>query len=174
MVCKAAGGLCVEFILDVAENLKGNSTTIYGVIMTNKDGTQGWHLTNSSRTAAGRNILRAALAVAHQSMYVQTCTTVRMWKGMHSVNPLTGFTCSEIATWLPDAKVSREMRTEHLTQFSPQPGDLEKPIPSKLLAQEAVKDGKGNWQDVCFIQFLGVTEDEVSKIVTMIPEVPTL
>ena len=164
----------LEFILDVVENLKSNSTTIYGVILSNKDGIQGWHLTNSSRTSAGRNILRAALSVAHQSMYVQTCTTVRMWRGMHTVNPLIGFTYSEVAVWLPDASVSREMRAELLTQFSPQPGDLEKPIPSKLLAQEAVKDGKRNWQEVCFIQFLGVTNEEVNKIVTTIPEIPTL
>ena len=38
----------LEFILDVVENLKSNSTTIYGVILSNKDGIQGWHLTNSS------------------------------------------------------------------------------------------------------------------------------
>ena len=41
-------------------------------------------------------MLQSALAVAHHSMYVPTCTTVRMWKGIPAVQALIGFTESEI------------------------------------------------------------------------------
>lgn len=117
-------------------------------------------------------MLQAALAVAHQSC-LQTCTTIRTWKALQTVSSLTGFTCSEIVLWLLDAGVGRE---ESPSQFSAQPGDLDKQTPCRQVVQEieGERSGSSTWQEVCFIQFLGVDDDTATDLIRTMPKIGTL
>ena len=60
--------------------------------------------------------------------------------------------------------------------FTAETGDLKRPISCKKLAQEVdvVASGEKHWQDVCFVQFLGVDDDEAQEVIDGNPQILTL
>ena len=133
---------------EFVEGMRPQSTIIFGVIFVNNGPNKGWRLTKQTGTPEGYSILQSALAVAHHAMYVPTCTTVRLWKGITALQALIGFTESEVTMWLPEGG-----GREQLVQFSAEPGDLDKAVPGKALAQEFVEEwysDRTGWKDVWF------------------------
>ena len=93
-----------------------------------------------------------------------------MWKGLPSVNAIKGFTQSELLMWLPHPRANPEEEPE---SFSAEAGDLLKAIPCKQLAQDLIGN-HGTWQEVCFVQFLGVDDDQAENVIQRVPGVPLL
>ena len=63
-------------------------------------GSKGWAITKVSRGGKGRAMLHAGMIVAHAALHLDTCSTTRMWRGVVSMPPLTGFTASEVILWV--------------------------------------------------------------------------
>ena len=119
-----------------------------------------WQTTKATGTPAGREIFERSMLIAHTVLYQSGCTTVRMWKGLSQVPPLTGFENSEIIMWLPAyAGGDPEESPQYLMA---EPGDLTTPIRAKSLAQdlELVAEDTEQWKHVCFVQFLAVKDEE--------------
>ncbi len=96
-----------------------------------------------------------------------------MWRGQSSVQSLSGFNESELVSW---AREDRQRTKEEPAYYTPEPGDLDKPINAKSLAQElwCVWNGCCTWQEVCFLQFLGIHSDDIQEVITAAPELQRL
>ena len=119
----------------------------------------GWFLTKVSQTKDGKVILQAGLTAALHSLLVPTCSTFRVWKGVPSLAALKGFVHSELVVWHPESWQSVD---DIPHTYSAEPGDLDRSVPSKVLAQELCSSN-GEWQDVCFVQFFGVPDIKSSQ-----------
>ena len=89
-----------------------------------------------------------------------------MWSALHSVSPLPGkFQDSILFLWIP-SDIPHESQTLP-EQFISQDQDLSLPIPCKELAQDlaSARGRSAQWQDVHFIQFLGLSDDEASMAI---------
>ena len=147
------------------EDLKEGTVKTYGMILLDA----GWHLTKVSLYVQGANILQAALRLAATSMFVHNCTTCRMWKGVSYIESILGFDHSEIIMWWPGS----EDQPDNLTS---EPGDLIAKVSAKDLAQafeQVTKDGQ-RWQEVCFIQLMGVSDQDVPDVIRTEPNMPNL
>ena len=160
-------------IRSYCEGLSRGTCITLGVVLSEATGRHGWLLTKSSQVEPGKSMLQAGLAVAHHSFLAQTCTTIRMWKGLPTLGPLKGFTHSDIFTWIPGMGTDEENSP---SAFSAEPGDIDTPIPCKLLAQDLqeVWNNTVKWQEVCFIQFLGVDDEDADDIIRRVPLTSTI
>ena len=148
------------------ENLPRGVIQIYGAIMKEI----GWMLTKSSKTTEGKVLLQSAMSLAQYGLFAPNSTTIRMWRGVSNVAPIKGFAHSEILMWSP-----RDSFETEPDSFSAEPGDLNKMIPCKLLAKDR-DSGKGddNWLEICFIQFLGISDEDRVEVIQQIPNFPSL
>ena len=160
-------------IRNTCESMARGTYQTLGIVFNEGPGRRGWLLTKKSQIEPGKTTLQAALTVAHHSMMSQSCTTVRMWSGLPTIPHLIGFTYSDIYIWLPGKGTEDE---DAPTLFSSEPGDTEKPIPCKSLASEMqdVRNNARTWQEVCFIQFLGASDDDADDITCTTPLTSTV
>ena len=84
-------------IRSACESLARGICQTLGILFSESPSRRGWFLTQKSQIEPGKSTLQAALTVAHHSFMSQSCTTVRMWSGLHTIAHLTGFTYSDIS-----------------------------------------------------------------------------
>ena len=60
--------------------------------------------------------------------------------------------------------------------LEPDIGDMRKPFPCKELARtsEEVSEHGADWREICFMQFIGTTEDQAQEVIRSNPNVDLL
>ena len=104
------------------------SIKIFGLILEEN----GWRITKSIMSTAGRDIYRSAMTGAASAVYRSNCVTMRIWRGLPSTPPLAGFSDSEMFLWYPSGNSSDEKASPYF--YSAEPGDIDKPIMSRRYA----------------------------------------
>ena len=84
-------------VRDDAEALIRKEHKILGVVLNQSPKHHGWYFTKESKTASCRRLLKAALLLASTAVHVESCTTIRMARGVPTLAPLKGFT--DMETW---------------------------------------------------------------------------
>ena len=128
-----------------------------------------WIMTSATSTPIG---LHKALVVAASGFHITNATTIRMWRGIPSVPCMKEFQQSEILRWYPNGANPDIGLPDTLTA---EPGDLHKHIDAKVLAQDTEEVMKGaRWQEVCFIQILGLNDEDAGEVRLLYPHEPLL
>ena len=158
------------YLKQYCQGLKSGTCVIVGIVLSSS----GWLLIRFGGTEEGKQLLQSGLELAHRLYHIPNCTTIRFWKGCHSVPALLGgFVCSEVVAWAPDDRVDIDAPEPEC--FTPEPGDLERSLPAKSLAVTvASQDPDVGWKDVCFIQFLGMNPEDAKAVRDTFPDVPML
>ena len=86
-------------VRDEAELLPRKGQKIYGLVLNMAPAHYGWYLSKESKTKQGQKVLEAALYIASTTVHLQTCTTVRMVRGVQTLAPLKGFMAVETWFW---------------------------------------------------------------------------
>ncbi len=90
------------------------------------------------------------------------------------MSPLQGFTASEIWVWVSLAHGGNPEMAPYL--YEPAPGALAHTVVLKELATQfpEVVDRSVHWQQICFVQFLCLTDDDVDGAIADFPDVRML
>ena len=102
---------------------------ILGVVHSHK----GWTTTKLSCVQPGKSVVQSALIVSSSILHINSCVTIRMWRGCPKVCPLDGHNESEIIVWA-------EGFEDVVQHFESNPGDLDRPVPTKELTQFYMSD----------------------------------
>ena len=154
------------------QNLGRGSVRTYGMVW-RQQAPAGWHLSRNSESDHGRELLQSGLTVANSLLSLNWCSTIRMWRGLHSIPPCKGqYYDSCIMAWAPSDR--SDIDTEVPLQFWAEPGDITEPINCKVLAQDVAHGTDVEWQEICFVQFLSLGEEEADKAIYSNPGVEEL
>ena len=87
-----------EYVRCAAEDLETRTSKTYGLVW--GTGTKvGWQLTTNPLSEEGRKLLQSGLIVAGLGLYCPTTTTMRLGRGVTSLQALHGFDTSEALIW---------------------------------------------------------------------------
>ena len=144
-------------IVAFVETLRIGQSKVFGLMWVE---TSGWRMISHCSTVEGRDVFRAAMIAAASIVHLDGCIGIRVWRGLVTLAPMAGISDSEILMWLPSDS------DEHPMHFTTEPGDLQKQIPCKELAQhfsvEATK--QFSWQEVCFVQFYCLGGEQLERV----------
>ncbi len=119
-------------------------------------------------------LYEAALRLANASLCIGTCCTIRCARGVHSMSPLQGFVASELWAWVSLAQGGNPEMAPFV--YEPSPGALAHSIVLKELASQfpEVVERRVPWQQICFVQFLCLPDDDVDGAIADFPDVRML
>ena len=155
----------------------GHTKTI-GLIWRGDDATtdhqKGWHHTKD--TAGNKDMYQSALSVGACQAGLGGITTIRYGKGAMNLPALKGFQRTELWLWIS----SQSRGGWHLSTppviFDPGDGDIENRICLKMLVKEfpEVTEAHAEADQLCFLQFLGMKNDEAEEQAIIHSRIPLI
>ncbi len=158
-----------NILRDACENLSLKKVVVYGLVYHGDTRNPGWHLTKASQTKSGHRVLEAGLFVASTVARIEECTTVRLSRGVSSLQPLLNFSYSELWIWHSTLQGGDEDSPPMV--FDSADGDLDKSIDIKNLVSHdsAIHSGEASWKDYCVVQFLGAKSEDTEDLIRRYP-----
>ena len=107
---------------------------------------------------------------SHGGLFIETCSTIRLWRGLAAVETMENFEISTIAMWMPsESSLGIQKRGR-------KPGDVDDDTNAKELAQQlkGVNSGSQKWQAARFIQFLGMESGDTPQAIAKMADIHTI
>ena len=130
----------------------------------------GWHVTPRIDAHDGRRFLDVALVSAPQVLHRDHVATIRACRGVTIMRALGQHIWRVVIAWCRGGDASS------IAQYSQQSADVTRKCVAQALPQEfeEVDIGKVVWTEVCFIQYLCVSAEQVKDVFAVVPDIPLL